>query len=527
MTMPSRVKMSALDRMISAISPQAGLARMNAKSALSVYQSSTSVSRVAGAFKGTLANWFVRRVNRNGERLERETIVDRAQDLISNDAHAASVIDSMAVNIAGVGLSPQSTPYQKALGLNDTQLADFQESAEWAFSLWAESADVGGKMPFWAMQHLAARSMLSFGEFLILPTMVRDATKSFSFGLQALNPTRLFTPSDKVADINVREGIEFSGVKPSAYYVSTPKAANDFRYSLSSNAFTKIPAMIGHRPGIFHGFIQKDPEQVRGVSVLAPAMKFFRDLSDYLDFELVGAIVAASFPIFVESTNPLATAKALDGFGTSTTGERYQEVVPGAIMYGRNGERPHVLSPNRPGNTFPDFVERILRAVGASVGMPYEVIAKDFSKTNYSSARAALLEAWRVFLFYQKWLVSLFCRHCWEMVLEEAWLRGMLVLPPGAPDWYDAQPAYARATWIPPKRGNVDPVKEIESIVTALENNLITLADASMELGGGDWEDRLRQRAREKDLEKALGIESVKKGLPKTTKDKSNAEDGQ
>ena len=34
---------------------------------------------------------------------------------------------------------------------------------------------------------------------------------------------------------------------------------------------------------------------MRGVSVLAPAMKFFKDLSDYLDYELIGAIVAEFF----------------------------------------------------------------------------------------------------------------------------------------------------------------------------------------------------------------------------------------
>ena len=61
--------------------------------------------------------------------------------------------------------------------------------------------------------------------------------------------------------------------------------------------------------------------------------------------------------------------------------------------------------------------------------MPYEIVARDVSKTNYSSARAALLEAWRIFGFYQKWLVDSFCQKVWEMVLEEAWLRGMITLP--------------------------------------------------------------------------------------------------
>lgn len=116
-------------------------------------------------------------------------------------------------------------------------------------------------------------------------------------------------------------------------------------------------------------------------------MKFFRDLSDYLDFELVGAIVAASFPVFIETANP---DLASGGFSNTTTKQKYQEFSPGGVFYGAYGERPHVLNSNRPGDSFAPFVERLLRAVGASVGLPYEVVAKDFSKTNYSSARAAL-----------------------------------------------------------------------------------------------------------------------------------------
>ena len=68
---------------------------------------------------------------------------------------------------------------------------------------------------------------------------------------------------------------------------------------------------------------------------------------------------------------------------------RHQNVAAGTMIYGNTGEKPHVLESKRPGNTFPEFVERILRGIGVTVGMPYEVVAKDFSKTNDSSARAA------------------------------------------------------------------------------------------------------------------------------------------
>lgn len=255
---------------------------------------------------------------------------------------------------------------------------------------------------------------------------------------------------------------------------------------------------------MLHGLIIKDDDQYRGVSVLAPAMKFFRDLSDYLDFELVGAIVAASFPVFIETSNPDFATSGFSPPGTSTANKpKIQEVAAGNIFYGNAGEKPHVLSSNRPGDSFAPFVERLLRAVGASVGLPYEVIAKDFSKTNYSSARAALLEAWRVYSFYQKWLVFSFCQPLWEMVIEEAWLRGMIEIPKGSPDFYQARHLYTGAMWIPPRKGHVDPVKEMNANILGLENNILTLAQIIAEQGG-DWETTLEQRARETRVQERL-----------------------
>jgi len=505
-------KLSLLDRAIAVFSPRAALNRYRAKAALKAI-ASYSVSRIAGSKKGTMGNWHTSRLNKWDEGPERETIATRAQDMVANDSHAASVIDSMSVNIVGTGLIPQSQPNAKLLGWNEDQTREFQSQAEWAWNLWAtKEADARGKLPFWAIQFQSIYSMLVNGEFFRLPVMIDQPGRTFGLALQSISPLRVCTPQILQTNPNIRDGVVLGKYgQPTAYYVFSPPAGVldgtiiDSYTSQPSTYFKRIPARIGHRPGMFHVFVAKEDEQVRGVSILAPAMKFFRDLSDYLDYELVGAIVAASFPVFIETSNPIEAAQYYQSDEQADEKTYYGEIPPGLVMYGNPGEKPHVLEANRPGNTFDSFVERILRAVGASVGMPYEIIAKDFSKTNYSSARAALLEAWRVFKFYQKWLVDQFCQLVWEMVLEEAYLRGLLQLPKGSPDWYDAMPAYTRAIWIPPKRGHVDPVKEMAANIKGLENNILTLADIAAE-NGGDWETALEQRAREKRKAQELGL---------------------
>jgi len=282
--------------------------------------------------------------------------------------------------------------------------------------------------------------------------------------------------------------------------VATPRSGRLTAY-LSSPDFTEYPARIGHRPGVLHSFsaAAREPDRVRGVSVLAPAMKFFRDLSDYLDFELVGNIVASSFPVFIEKSNPADYVAAMSqenaGTGDATS---YQEFEPGGVYYGREGEKPHILKPERPSNTFDGFVETILRSIGASCGLPYEVVAKDFSKTNYSSARAALLEAWRVYMLHRTWLERHLCQPVWTMVLEEAWLRGELDLPRGGPDFYEAMSEYTAASWIGPAKGHVDPLKETHANVLRLKNDMTTLAKIHAE-EGEDWEAQIVQRGREQD----------------------------
>lgn len=501
--------------------------RPSGKKPLSGQSGIYAVQRTAGSRKGPMGKWLVQKVQRFSERQERETISERSQDVVANDPHAASTIDSMAVNIVGTGLVPQSNPCTKALGWSEEQSKDFQDQAELAFELWTHEADVRGRLEFWQIQFLSVYSMLMKGEFFRQPVMMDRPNKTFSLSLQCIDGARVFTPSDKTSEKRVRDGILFDNTgAPLSYYVAETDGLYA-RASLDSGSFATVPAYVGHRPGMLHGFIQKEDEQVRGVPILSPAMKFIKDLSDYLEFELIGAIVASSFPVFIETSDPFSAA---EGFGKrmDPQGDRYQEFQPGQVVYGNYNEKPHVLKSDRPGNTFDSFVERIVRAIGASVGMPYEVIAKDFSKTNYSSARAALLEAWRVFGFYQKWLVQGLCQPCWAMVLEEAWLRGMITLPKGSPDWYQARHLYTRAAWIPPRKGSVDPVKEITAAILAKNNNLMTLAQLAAE-NGGDWETTLDQRGREVAREKEKGIFILPAGgpAPQTNDSTEEKDDGQ
>lgn len=461
------------------------------------------ISRAGGSSAGTMSNWAPRRVTWPEESRQRESITNRANDLALNNPHAASLIDSIAINSVGVGIWPQSRPNWKRLGITEEQAREVSEQMEWEFEQWSREADASAVTPesatsdFYGIQFQNIWGMLVNGEFINLPLMLSRPGRRYSLALQTVDPIRLRTPLSYIANRNVRDGIRLGSIgEPVGYLLADPEDGR-FTSTLDLRYFREIAPASGHRPNIIHRFHKKLPEQIRGLSVLGPGMKFFRDMSDYLDFELVGAIVAASFPVFISKGT--SQYDAVENFGQQTTATdptRYQEVSPGQVLYGNYGEKPEILKNERPGNSFSVFVETILRAVGAAAGMPYEIVAKDFSKTNYSSARAALEEAWRVFGMYQDWLVTHFCQVIWGMVFEEAWLRGYIKLPKNAPDFYQARAEWTAATWVMPERTNLDPIKEITAAILAKNNNMGTDADNAAKRGK-DWEAIYEQRARE------------------------------
>lgn len=472
----------------------------------------TGVRRLSASQEGTLQSWNPRREQRLSETRALDNTMQRAESLAANDGHAASCVDSLALNVVGPGLRPQSYPDAGALGITDDQAQDFADSAEAAWKVWCREAHAGGTQHFDDLQYESKRSMFITGEFLHLPVWLEEPGRTFGLALQPLHPARLRTPGDLMHRADIRGGVHLGPYnRPRGYFIASPPD-NMPLAGLTSQHFIYVPRMVGHRYACLHRYHSGMPEQVRGVSILSPAMKQFRDLADYVDYELVGALIAASFTVFIETPQDIMGAAGGGGFsgGKAMGGRDYAlQVQPGTLTTGNPGDKPHIISSTRPGPTFDAFYERVLRAAAASTGQPYEMVSKDFSKTNYSSARAALLEVWKLHTLFQEWDVRGYLDPVWSMVMEEAWLRGMLAVPPGAPSLYDS-PAITRAwlacVWTRPPRGQIEPVKERNAEQLALDS-LTDTRTAICHARGLDFETVARTRQREERLIKKLGLE--------------------
>ena len=448
---------------------------------------------------------------------------ERSRDLNRNDPHAAGITASVVTNVVGTGIRPQSRVDKESLGLEDEKVKLFQKRAERIWQKWIPFADAGDRMDFNEIQRLVERQILENGEVIVAPLRLDEPRRPYSLALQVIEADRLVTPLDKISDRKIRHGVEVGERgQPVAYWIrkTHPGEAALRLRTPKADQCTRYPAYneLG-RPNLLHLYWVKRPGQTRGIPFFAPVVNLFKDLADYLEAELVGARVAACFTVFITKNDPGFNPRGNQSSYTNAQGQRIEELEPAMIKHLAEGESISFANPSRPGNTFDPFVERILRTIGAGLGLPYEITTKDFSKTNYSSARAAILEGRKFLQGRQSWLSKRLCQPAWEMVLEEAYLKGELPVD----SFYKHRLDLVRAHWIPDGWGWVDPTKEVKAAQIAMECGISSLADENA-AKGKDWEETIEQLAREKI--KIKGLEDKNKiKITSSSKPSNKAQD--
>lgn len=442
------------------------------------------IRRTAATRGGSLSNWNPRRIaSRMEEARDRAAIVDRCLDLAANDPNAAGVLHAFAVQAIGGGLSPMPMAAANLLGIERAEAQGIKREMLRVLARWMPAADAGRRWSFPQLEYLIFSSLLRYGEYLVLLPMIDDPSRPYALAVQVISPLRLKTPRDLINASNIREGIEIGDYgEPVAYWIKKTATGNAYSSAAdTSNNFVRIPARNGHRRLVLHDFFAAEPEAVRGLPILTPAVKFFRDLSDYLDAELASNVIAAGLSVFIEVGTPevdalypaqtLADYTRQEASADGTTRDaRYQEIDPGSIMYGQPGEKPHIISGQRPGVTFEPFTRTIKKALSMGIGIPYPVAFQDVEGLNFAGYRAALLSAWKTFKLYRQWFGNGFLQPIFAMLIEEAYLRGELSIK----NLYDDLPLYTAATWHGEPKGDLEPITSTKADILAIANNLKT-----------------------------------------------------
>lgn len=442
---------------------------------------------------------------------ELPTLVARSRDLVRNHGVASGGIQTLIDNVVGTGLRLSAKPDYVALGRSKQWADDWSKQVEALWRGWADSTqcDAHRCSNFAGLTALVFRSVLENGEALGLPLWLPNSGDPYATKIQLIETERLSTPLGHADSKNLRGGIELDRFGAAKAYWFSKTHPNDTYVSGELNVWQRVMARTAFgRERVLHVFPKERPDQHRAKPILSSILPVFKMLDHYERSELQAAVVNAMIAAFIES--PMDNESLTELFGGSQEDylaarkEWSVQLKGGSIIPVFPGDKVSAFTPSRPNTAYADFVENILRHIGTGLNIPYELLMKDFSKTNYSSARAALMEAWRHFMARRQWLSSAWASRVYVLWLEEVTNKGIVE----APDFYAQKTAWSRCKWIGPGRGWIDPVKEAKASQLRMSENISTLEEECA-VQGLDWEEVLEQRAREQSKMQELILDSL------------------
>ncbi len=411
-------------------------------------------------------------------------LLARSRELVVTNGYAANACEAFAANLVGDGIKPSSLIADPAL----------RDSVQRLWLAWTDEADADGLTDFYGLQAMVAREMFVAGECFVRlrPRRAEDGLL-VPLQLQLLQSEML--PFEKTeADPNgnpIRCGIEFDLIgRRVAYHFRRRHPGDSTDQRLAIPETVRVPA-----EEVLHIYRPIDAGQIRGLPHVAPAMVRLFLLDQYDDAELDRKKTAAMFAGFITKTAP---EDPMMGEGAADLdGAAIASLEPGTMQVLLPGEDVKFSSPADVGGGYEAFQYRTLLAVSASLGLPYHLVTGDVRQANYSSLRAELVEFRRRIGQLQHGVIAhQLCRPIWRRWLETAVLSGAL----------DTDPTALRAVqWIPPRWDWVDPLKDIQAQVLAMEAG-ITSRRKVVEATGYDVEEVDRDNAADAARVKELGL---------------------
>ena len=492
------VRTTWLDKAILWVAPQRAFKRIAARVAikrLSHVFDGAKVDRIHGN------NWLTSRLSPDSMAdADLETLRLRCEDLYRNDMVAHSAVESRVTNEVGSGIKPQARVRAEG-SVSEDQASEINRRLEETARRWSsEGVDRTGRESLASTQRLATRNLGIAGESLIQFGSRIKRNGPIPLALEVIDTARLCTPPGKVSDPLVRLGVEHNARGEVIAYWIQRSHPGDVHQDIN---FERVPRFWRNgQLRMAHVFEQVVPGQTRGWPWMIAVMQTIKDLGDFVESELIAKQVEACFSVFITTSldgpSPLDAAQGAASH-TNTHAQRLQDSEPGGIHYGRIGEEPKFFDPTRPGSTFAPFVENRLRTIAGALNLPYEVLAKNFFRTTFSSGRLAMLDGRAASQLRSSLLQEKFLAPLWKRIVFESFMLGILDGVATRADYVADPASFERHKWLAPGWTHIDPEKEVKATVLGVEGDLMTIADSYSERGM-DGDDQLDQRLIEKKI---------------------------
>lgn len=465
----------------------------------------------------------------------------RGRDMILNDGYSAGAVALHKDSIVGAQYRLNAKPDWRVLGATPEWAEEFAVAAETRFNLAAESEecwfDASGQLTFTGMIRLMTGAFVYTGEVLATAEWIKDG-RPFNTAIQLVSPDRLSNPDGVADDRTLRRGVRKNARgRPIGYYIRQghPQEWYDNRSLL----WNYVPvAKPWGRKQVIHIIEPQQIDQTRGIAEMVAALKHARMTKKFSEITLQNAVVNASFAAAIESELPnadLVTALGGGSEGYQNALKQYLEMLGSYLGGAENVEIdgakiPHFFPGTKlnlkpmgtPGGVGSDFEASLLRRVAATLGVSYEELSRDLSRTNYSGWKAGASITGRTMGARKKMVADRAANIIYQLWVEEEIGAKNLPLPPGRnrTDFYRgngmAKAAYSRAIWVGSGAGQIDELKETQAAMLRIKSGLSTYERECARLGV-DYREIFEQRARE---EKLIGSMNLPINLDATAKGK-------
>ena len=247
-----------------------------------------------------------------------------------------------------------------------------------------------------------------------------------------------------------------------------------------------------------------------------------KQFTRYMNAELAANVVSSMLTAFIvsdEDDGKFGLEDAVNEEEKVTDDELQLELAPGAIYNLPPGKKVETVNPLRSNAQFESFVNTCIMTIASSMGIPKEVLVKKY-ESNYTAARAALLDFWRTVRVYRTKFNTSFNQPVYEQWLSEAVATGRI----DAPGFFDdpaVRQAWCGCLWMGASMGHVDPLKEVNAAAARIANNITTQEQEASEYNGNNFDEIMKQRKKEVVLQRELAQEAgtLPTAAPEETED--------
>jgi len=451
----------------------------------------------------------------------RDKMTARARDLVRNNGYAQSIVYAYLDNVIGHFFKLSPKPNYVLLGKTFDWSKEVRKSIKARFNSWANSTyfypDFYRQNTLTELLRQGLYTAVLDGEILGIIRYVAGESQ-YRLKLQLIEPERLSTPDNRKNDPNVISGIRHDRRgRPVGYYICDKHPSDTgrktWRYMSRLNS--------AGRKQVVHIFDKERPGQKRGRGVVAPIIQQFKLLDNYKITESERAIAQAMFAAVISSDMPSIDAFHALGAEMDDSATPYECYMEGLadfkdssgglsvngskIAHLATGESLDIIKSDSPNTAYSQFTDANIRETAAGAGTSYEQVSKDYSRTTYSSARTAMIEAFKRFQVMREQFPAKLASEIYALFLEED-----LELVSGYPDnqvprFSEMPAAWTGCSWIAPGKGEIDPLKQAQASEKNLGILRTTHEDEAAE-NGKDFDELLEEAAYEKDKIQELGL---------------------